>query len=145
MVQKGSIMIESCTYWKGEIMNRSDKIFIGIVFVLAISLFFVTGKLAEVINSDTTQAVVTYKDKEVLRINMNSNGFHTVKGEKGDVVIEVKDGQIRVADEISPLNYCSLQGWVNKTNVPIVCLPNKIIIEVQAIQSTTPEEDIFIR
>ena len=132
------------TYRKEKSMNRSDKVFISIVFILSVALFLSTGKLVETVNADLTQAVVTFKDKEVLRINMNKDEFYTVSGELGDVVVEVKDGKIRVAEEISPLNYCSLQGWVDKTNVPIVCLPNKILIVVEANQAAT-DEDIIIR
>lgn len=125
-------------------MNKHDKIFIAIVLIFAISLFLSTGKLIGSVNTDKAQAIVTHKDKEVLRINMDSNGFYTVKGDMGDVVIEVKDGKVRVAEEKSPLNYCSIQGWVGNTNIPIVCLPNSIIIVIDANGAAT-EEDIIIR
>lgn len=125
-------------------MNRSDKLFIGIVLLLTVVLFFSTGKLVQAVNADASQAIVTYQDKEVLRMDMNKNDFYTVTGALGDVVIEVKDGKIRVAEEKSPLNYCSLQGWVDKTNVPIVCLPNKVLIVIEA-NGNANDEDIIIR
>ncbi|QIK57751.1 NusG domain II-containing protein [Erysipelothrix sp. HDW6A] len=125
-------------------MNRSDKVFIAVVLLLSVGLFFSTGKLISAVDSDSSHAVVMYKDEEILRLNMNKDGHYTVPGDLGDVVIEIKDGRIRVADEISPLNYCSIQGWVDKTNVPIVCLPNKILIVVEA-DNTATEEDIIIR
>lgn len=125
-------------------MNKHDKIFIAIVLIASISLFLSTGKLIGSVNSDVAQAIVTHKDREVLRINMNNNGFYTVAGDLGDVVIEVSDGKVRVAEEKSPLNYCSIQGWVSNTNVPIVCLPNSIIIVIDQNGQAT-EEDIIIR
>lgn len=129
---------------RGIIMNKHDKIFIGFVLICAIALFLSTGKLIGSVNTDQAQAIVTHKDKEVLRINMNNNGYYTVKGDLGEVVIQVEDGKVRVAEEKSPLNYCSIQGWVANTNIPIVCLPNSIIIVIDANGAAT-EEDIIIR
>lgn len=124
-------------------MNNSDRIFIGTVTILSIVLLFSVGFLADGINADQAYAVVTYKDKEAMRINMNENGLYDFKGDEGPMVIEVKDGAIRVKEEVSPLNYCSLQGWVDRTNTPIVCLPNSVMIIVH--NNTETEGDITIR
>ena len=47
---------------------------------------------------------------------------------KQQVIIEVKDNRIRVKKETSPLHICSKQGY--SKSVPIICLPNKIIIKL---------------
>lgn len=125
-------------------MNRSDKVFIAAVLLLSITLFLSTSRLAKAINSNTAVAVVTHRDKEVLRINMSENGLYKLQGDEGPMVIEVDQGAIRVKEEVSPLNYCSLQGWVSKTNTPIVCLPNRVIVEVEDVFDVN-EEDITIR
>lgn len=125
-------------------MNRSDKVFIGLVLLLSITLFLSTSRLAKAINANDAVAVVIHRDKEVLRINMSDNGLYKLNGDEGPMVIEVNDGAIRVKEEVSPLNYCSLQGWVSKTNTPIVCLPNRVIIEVENLNDVN-EEDITIR
>jgi len=62
---------------------------------------------------------------------MAVNKNYTVKGTLGDVFIEVKDKAIRVEKETSPYHLCSIQGWVQYANVPIVCLPNHIVIVIQ--------------
>lgn len=130
--------------WKGGTMNRSDKAFIAVVLLLSITLFLSTSRLAKAINANDAVAVVTYRDKEVRRINMSENGLYNLVGDEGPMVIEVNDGAIRVKEEVSPLNYCSLQGWVSKTRTPIVCLPNRVIIEVENMNDVS-EEDITIR
>lgn len=124
-------------------MNRTDKIFIGIVILTSIALFFSVGFLADSINSDNAYAIVTFRDKEALRINMNEDGLYPFKGEEGPMVIEVANGAIRVKEEVSPLNYCSKQGWVSTTNTPIVCLPNSVMIIVH--NQVASEEDITVR
>ena len=125
-------------------MNRSDKVFIGLVVILSLTLFLYTGRIAKAINANNAVAIVTYRDREVLRINMSENGLYKLQGDEGPMVIEVDQGAIRVKEEVSPLNYCSLQGWVSKTNTPIVCLPNRVIIELENMNDIS-DEDITIR
>ncbi len=125
-------------------MNRSDKEFIAAVLLLSITLFLSTSRLAKAINANSAVAVVTHRDEEVLRIDMSENGLYKLEGDEGPMVIEVAKGAIRVKEEVSPLNYCSLQGWVSKTNTPIVCLPNRVIVEVEDVFDVN-EEDITIR
>lgn len=125
-------------------MNRSDKSFIAIVLILSLTLFLSTSRLAKVISADEAVALVTHRDKEILRIKMSESGLYKITGDEGPMVIEVRDGSIRVKEEVSPLNYCSLQGWVSKTRTPIVCLPNRVVVEIESNSAVT-EEDITIR
>ncbi len=107
--------------------RKRELIIIFIIFLFAGAWYLNTkgnSEMADVLSS----ATVYYNDKELLNIPLNKDAKYTVAGYLGDVVIEVNNKRIRVAEEISPLNYCSIQGWVSKTNVPIVCLPNKIMI-----------------
>jgi hypothetical protein len=116
-------------------MNRSDKIFIALVLVVSLILYLSLQWFVTSSTGQSTVAVVTYKDKEVMRIDMGINKNYTVKGTLGDVLIEVKNKAIRVEKETSPYHLCSLQGWVQYANVPIVCLPNHIVILIQNAKS----------
>lgn len=125
-------------------MNRFDKIYVGIVILLAGTLFMSSRYVVKTIDADDAYAVVYRYDKEIQRYKMKDEGFYTVKGELGDVVIEIREGRVRVADEISPKNYCQTQGWVKSTNNPIICLPNGIKIELESNQ-ITDDVDITIK
>lgn len=125
-------------------MNKADKIFLAILLVVSIALYGSIRWLVNASTSDQKVAVVTYKDKEVLRIDMKNDGTYTVDGTLGDVIIEVKDNKIRVQEETSPYNICSIQGWVEYARVPIVCLPNHVMILIQAAQNDD-DEDITVR
>jgi hypothetical protein len=121
-------------------MNRSDKIFIALVLVVSLVLYLSMQWFVTSSTSDNTVAKVTYRDKEILRIDMAINKNYTVKGTLGDVFIEVKDKAIRVEKETSPYHLCSLQGWVKYANVPIVCLPNHIVIVIQNAKGSNGED-----
>lgn len=125
-------------------MNKADKIFLAIILVLSVALYGSIQFLVSAATSDLKVAVVTYKDREVLRIDMSVDNTYTVDGTLGDVIIEVKDNKIRVQEETSPYNICSIQGWVEYARVPIVCLPNHIMILIESAINQD-DEDITVR
>lgn len=52
------------------------------------------------------------------------NGIHSVQGELGETIFEIKDGKVRIIDSPCPNKTCVHQGW----HSPLVCLPNNVII-----------------
>jgi hypothetical protein len=74
----------------GMPMNKADKTFIAIVAVLSVLLY---GSLQYVVRATTSNqkiAVVSYRDKEVLRIDMSRDDKYVVQGTLGEVFIEVR-------------------------------------------------------
>ena len=111
-------------------MNRQDKIFIVFVTVATLLLLIFSDKIFN-IGSDKVAAVVYSKNQEIARYGMNKDQIYTHAGTLGDVVIEIKDEKVRVVTETSPLHICSIQGWVKNMYVPIVCLPNDMVIQIE--------------
>lgn len=123
-------------------MNKHDKIFITIVVLLSLSIYLFSDFIFDRITSDDLQAVVYVADKEYGRYNMAQNQEVTIDGELGDVVVEIKDNQVRIKTETSPLHICSLQGWIDRAYVSLVCLPNKVIVQIENAHSGNVESDI---
>lgn len=106
-------------------MNKNDikliiLILIIISFLFSLSLF---NKKANIAN-------VYYENDLVLEIDLSINNTYEVEGYNGKVLIEVLNNQIRVIEENSPYHLCSKQGFISKSGQSIICLPNKIIIEL---------------
>jgi hypothetical protein len=122
-------------------MNKSDLKLIIIVLVITLGLWSIPRLFS---NGESKRAVVYYENKLVKTIDLSKDELeeHVIKGYNGDVVIETKKNQIRVKEEISPLNICSKKGWVSSSYEVIVCLPNKVIIK---IESTKDELDTVVR
>jgi hypothetical protein len=124
-------------------LNRHDRILI--VFIL-VSAIFLYGSLEFFVRASTSGqkvAVVRYKNEEVMRLDLSINQNVSVKGTLGEVYIEVVDGKIRVEKETSPYHICSIQGWVEYANVPIVCLPNHIVILIENAQAQNDEDAVI--
>lgn len=119
-------------------MTKADKCLILILMICSIVLFFPILKQAP----SSHIASVQVKNKEVLRIDLRNNAEYEVDGTLGSVHIVVKDEKIKVSQENSPNHLCSKQGFVSDANVPIVCLPNDTVVQIEKGQE---EEDLVIR
>lgn len=126
-------------------MNRYDKSLIIFVLISSVILYGSMEWFVRSSTSDKVVAVVTYREKEVLRIDMEIDDTYIVDGTLGEVFIEVKDQALRVEKETSPYHLCSIQGWVEFANIPIVCLPNHIVIMIRNAEVNPDGEDSVIQ
>ncbi len=126
-------------------MNRYDKSLIIFILISSVLLYASMEWFVRSNTSNQVVAVVTYREDEVLRIDMSVDNTYKVEGTLGDVFIEVKDKALRVEKETSPYHLCSIQGWVEYANVPIVCLPNHIVIMIKNAEVNPDGEDSIIQ
>lgn len=119
-------------------MTRWDKGLLILVMIVSVLLIIpiMAGR------PEASQGYVQVKNKEVLRFSLTEDDTYSVEGTLGPVNIEVKEGAVRVTQENSPHHYCSRQGWVSDSAVPIVCLPNETVIRVEG---TDGGEDTVIQ
>ena len=66
-----------------------------------------------------------------------------VESENGCNTIGVEKGRIRVVDADCPDGLCVRQGWISKGSSVIVCLPNRLVIQIESAK--TPEVDAIAR
>ena len=107
-------------------MNKSDIKLVGIL--LAVSLIGILG--FKLFSKSGNSAFVYHDGSLVLTIDLSVDKEYVVDGDLGDVVIVVRDGRIKVEDETSPLHLCSKQGFIDNSTESIVCLPNKVVINI---------------
>ena len=50
---------------------------------------------------------------------------------KPDMKIEIKNGAIRVAESDCPKGICKQAGWVRTPGRTIMCVPNRVLIELK--------------
>lgn len=126
-------------------MNRYDKALVIFILISSVVLYGSMEWFVRASTNDKVVAVVSYREDEVLRIDMSIDDTYIVEGTLGDVFIEVKDKALRVEKETSPYHICSIQGWVEFANVPIVCLPNHIVIMIENAEINPDGEDSVIQ
>jgi hypothetical protein len=100
----------------------------AVVAVMALLVFLRTGK-GEV-------AVITVDSKVVKTIDLETvtgTETFTITTEEGDNVIEAEHNRIRVKEADCPDGICVNTGWITAGDLPIVCLPHKLVITVTSV------------
>ena len=107
-------------------MNKNDIKLLVFVSIFCLILIFTFN----IFSKKGTKALVYYDGNLIKTIDLSINGEYVVNGYNGEVVIKVLNNKISVLQEDSPLHLCSKQGYINLSHESIVCLPNKIVINI---------------
>lgn len=105
------------------------KILIGIVV-----LIFCIGIIGSCLTlfSHPKNTVNIRRDGELLySFDLSNTEDSIIEIPYGDSmnVVEIKDGRIRVKSALCPDKTCVDTGWLSSSGMPIVCLPNHLVIE----------------
>jgi|TARA_B110000444_G_scaffold259498_1_gene303398 hypothetical protein len=114
------------------------KLLLFIKFIRLGDIFFIvlfTGLIIFIINRSWNMPVGQYlkiesnsKVTKVFSLNQTSN--KKIFGLLGDSEINITEGKARFSKSPCTKKYCVHQGWINKVNQTIVCLPNQILISI---------------
>jgi hypothetical protein len=100
----------------------------GLVLWPALAGRGATGQRVRVFQADHLVADVSLKDARLL----------TLRG----ATVEIKDGAVRIASSECPRGTCRHVGWISEPGRSIVCVPNRILIEVAGKQAPAPYDAV---
>jgi len=140
-------------------LKKSDYILIIVIAAISLIAFILMRQFLNSTNAEDGTAIVYYKDNPILEIYLMDGTYdiidvssvvsidddeflYTVTGVNGDVVIEYSNNKVRVIEEISPKHICRIQGWSSSPLMPITCLPNNIVIIIEADKGDDIPDDI---
>ncbi len=100
-----------------------------LIIVIFAILIFTSAKLLW--NLPQGKYLEIYKKNEILATySLNQELKKKIQGPKGVTEVIISNGKVRFASSPCPKKYCIHQGWINKANQIIVCIPNKISISI---------------
>lgn len=106
-------------------MKRNDFILIGIIIICA-GLFYVGYNLC---GATGEEVVVTVDGVEYGTYELNVDRVVSI----GDTnVLEIKDGEAYMLEASCPDGLCLHQAAICHNRESIICLPNKIVVEVRS-------------
>lgn len=116
------------------IIKRNIICAIIFVLILITSIVAVLAINNNAKNQDEKIARI-YQDKKLIyTIDLNSvkeTYRLTIDGEdKSENIVEVRNGSIGIIEASCTDHICIDTGFIDNSSVPVVCLPNKIIIEI---------------
>lgn len=121
------------TYTKDAFMKKNDAWLILIGLFMAAAVWFCLN------NTQTKQAeslVVIYKDGSVYKtLPLFSDEIITIQDEEGRTnVISIKDGKANMIEANCHDKLCVHARAVRKEGQSIVCLPNRVVIEIKGTE-----------
>ncbi len=105
-----------------------------IFFLLAIAVFMLV-----LIKDDISakQVEISYHNEFIASVPLNRDKIIDI--DEG-IVVEIKDGKVRIKESTCKNKYCVKQGWSNR--FPIICIPNEVSV---VIKSKQKEEMLITR
>lgn len=119
-------------------IKKNDFILIGVVILLCIGalVYFQLTK------EEGSKVVITIDGEVYDTLDLNKETTLTVEGDNGIYnTFQVKDGAVDMIDASCPDLLCVKQKDIHYNHETIVCLPNKVVIEV--ISSVESEVDMI--
>jgi len=110
--------------------SKFDGALIGvIIFFSLFSILWVTGsRLWQ--SKQIGTALIYHEGKLLEKVDLQKDRIIPMLN--GKMELEVKEGKIRVLNSDCPQHICMNMGWIEYSGQTIACLPNKVLVEVQA-------------
>ena len=109
---------------------KSSKTTILIVAAAVIFLAGIIGSLFVLLSPKRSVVTIKQDGKTLMTLRLSEEEDRTFVLPYGDSsnTIEIKDGRIRVKEAQCPDKTCGHTGWLSSSAMPIVCLPNHLVI-----------------
>lgn len=118
-------------------MTKGDKILIVAIIIISLaSLGFVKNNIVSYNEKYISIQVNGQEYKKVIFDNSVIGKTIPIKTEFGYNLIEIGDGDVRVIEASCPDKLDVLQGAISSPGEMIVCLPNRLVIEIKGTKET---------
>ncbi len=98
------------------------------VLIAAFGLYFLWAQLGA--GSSATKALVSKGGVEVTTFFLGKDSRIDLGEFGADMVLEVKNGRVRVASSNCKQQLCVRHGWIDRPKEALLCLPNHVTVEL---------------
>lgn len=114
-------------------MKKNDMLVILGVIVIAGAVLlwnhFVNGK-------EGAKAIVYVDGEESASYDLSENGVYEIQTEYGSNLLVIWGGKADVTEADCPDGLCVKQHSIDKTGETIVCLPHRVVVEIEGGQES---------
>lgn len=122
------------------LLKKTDFIIVAVILLVACGLYF-SGLLKP--QGAGEEVIISVDGKEYEAVSLLKDNKITIESEQGRKnVIAIKDGKVYMEQANCPDKICMGQGEISKGNETIVCLPNRVFVQ---IKSQTQEIDTIAK
>lgn len=119
-------------------MKKFDLYLASAMLLFALAWFFINS-----IFSSKGEKVLIFKDNAIIdTISLSDEGIHSINdGNNILMTFEIKDSSVNVISADCPDKLCVHQKAISNNSEMIVCLPNKIVLEIDEDASSDPDQN----
>lgn len=94
------------------------------------------------LRAPAAQALI-YSDNTLRqKIDLSVDRSDVALADNPDMILEVRYGRVRIAKANCPRKLCQHSGWISRPGETIVCLPNRLLIEIAGLGKATTYDAI---
>ncbi|OTN77952.1 hypothetical protein A5886_003053 [Enterococcus sp. 8G7_MSG3316] len=135
------------TNLKTFIRNAHLKPWDGVIILLLILSSFLPILIFGQTQTATKEAVLRVDGTEITRFDLvegQQSYTYLYEDEDGDYnLLEIDGDRIRIKEANCGDQICVRRGWASKNGETIVCLPHKMVIEIQASDGSETDDLIY--
>ncbi|HCE12668.1 MAG TPA: hypothetical protein DEQ24_07980 [Enterococcus sp.] len=135
------------TKLKAFIKNAHLKPWDGVIILLLILSSFLPILIFGQTQTATKEAVLRVDGTEIKRFDLvegQKSYTYLYEDEDGDYnLLEIDGDRIRIKEANCGDQICVRRGWASKNGETIVCLPHKMVIEIQASDGSENDDLIY--
>ena len=114
-----------------KILKSSKLIKPGDWLIIIMFFFLILASTKLLWDFPQGQYLEIYKNNEILATySLNQKLKKEIYNTKGVTEVIIDNGKVRFSKSPCPKKYCIHQGWINKANQIIICIPNKSSISI---------------
>ncbi len=120
-------------------IKKNDIILIIVIILLALTTIFIIN----IMKSDGSKVAITIDGKQYKTLDLNTDTIISIEGDQGNLnTVEVKHGMVHMLDADCPDKLCVKHKNIQYNHETIVCLPNKVVLEI--IDGKSTDVDIIV-
>ena len=121
--------------------TNSEKLLITLIVLFSIAAILWNWSGDSKNGKNGGMVAINYGGKLLEKVGLEKDTIIVLPN--GEIKIEVKDSKVRAAWSDCPNQLCVNTGWIKTAGEIIVCVPNKVLIEIEA--TDFPALDAVVR
>lgn len=122
-------------------VTRSEKLLIAVIVLFSIAAILWNWSGDSKNGKNGGMVAINYGGKLLEKVGLEKDTIIVLPNR--EMKIEVKDSRVRAAWSDCPNQLCVNRGWIKTAGEIIVCVPNKVLIEIEA--TDLPALDAVVR